>query len=379
MPNTEQQAGLEDPLGLTSATAAVEELRAGFEAFREEKSAETRKLAERLEQIETRLNRPGIQTASRDDKGDLEMRAFAKFARYGREALSAEEQRTLSTDPSPGTAGATLVPEQFLNELVRNLVEYSPMRQVARVQQVSGSPIKLPRRTAALQAAWVAEGSQSSSSEPTYGQHSVDVHEARVFVDVSNQLLEDSAFDLASELARDFAEEFGRLEGAAFVGGSGNGQPEGFLTSSEFETEEASGAAISADDLIDLYHAVPSIFAGRGTWLMNRATMGAVRKLQSDVGTYLWADSIAPGNPPTLLGRPVVEMPDMPDVDAEAVPIAFGDWNAGYRIFDRIGLSVLRDPYSRGDYSEVRFLARRRVGGLLVNPDAVRGLAMPEA
>lgn len=377
MPNTEQQAGLEDPLGLTSATAAVEELRAGFEAFREEKSAETRKLAERLEQIETRLNRPGIQTASRDDKGDLEMRAFAKFARYGREALSAEEQRTLSTDPSPGTAGATLVPEQFLNELVRNLVEYSPMRQVARVQQVAGSPIKLPRRTAALQAAWVAEGSQSSSSEPTYGQHSVDVHEARVFVDVSNQLLEDSAFDLASELARDFAEEFGRLEGAAFVSGNGTTAPEGFLTSSEFETEEASGAAISADDLIDLFHAVPSTFASRGTWLMNRATMGAVRKLQSDVGTYLWADSIAPGNPATILGRPVVEMPDMPDVDAEAVPIAFGDWSAGYRIFDRIGLSVLRDPYSRGDYSEVRFLARRRVGGLLVNPDAVRGLAMP--
>lgn len=377
MPNTEQQAGLEDPLGLTSATAAVEELRAGFEAFREEKSAETRKLAERLEQIETRLNRPGIQTASRDDKGDLEMRAFAKFARYGREALSAEEQRTLSTDPSPGTAGATLVPEQFLNELVRNLVEYSPMRQVARVQQVSGSPIKLPRRTAALQAAWVAEGSQSSSSEPTYGQHSVDVHEARVFVDVSNQLLEDSAFDLASELARDFAEEFGRLEGAAFVSGNGTTAPEGFLTSSEFETEEASGAAISADDLIDLFHAVPSTFASRGTWLMNRATMGAVRKLQSDVGTYLWADSIAPGNPATILGRPVVEMPDMPDVDAEAVPIAFGDWNAGYRIFDRIGLSVLRDPYSRGDYSEVRFLARRRVGGLLVNAEAVKGLAMP--
>lgn len=377
MPNTEQQAGLEDPLGLTSATAAVEELRAGFEAFREEKSAETRKLAERLEQIETRLNRPGIQTASRDDKGDLEMRAFAKFARYGREALSAEEQRTLSTDPSPGTAGATLVPEQFLNELVRNLVEYSPMRQVARVQQVAGSPIKLPRRTAALQAAWVAEGSQSSSSEPTYGQHSVDVHEARVFVDVSNQLLEDSAFDLASELARDFAEEFGRLEGAAFVSGNGTTAPEGFLTSSEFETEEASGAAISADDLIDLFHAVPSTFASRGTWLMNRATMGAVRKLQSDVGTYLWADSIAPGNPATILGRPVVEMPDMPDVDAEAVPIAFGDWNAGYRIFDRIGLSVLRDPYSRGDYSEVRFLARRRVGGLLVNAEAVKGLAMP--
>lgn len=374
--NIETRAEQNDDLGLTSATAVVEELRSSVDTFRTEHEQRQQQLAERLDQIETRLNRPAIQTRdNRHDEGDLEMRAFENFARYGREALSADEQRALTTDGA--NAGATLVPEQFLNELVKNLVEFSPMRQVARVQPVSGSPVKLPRRTAALQAAWVAEGDQSTGSQPTYGQHSIDVHEARVHVDVSNQLLEDSAFNLAAELAQDFAEEFGRLEGAAFVAGTGSGQPEGFLTSSDFQTMDASGAAITADDLIDLYHSVPSIFAGRGSWLMNRATMGAIRKLKDGEGRYVWQDSLAAGNPATVLGRPVIEMPDLPDVAAEAVPLAFGDWNAGYRIFDRVGLSVLRDPYSRGSYGEVRFLARRRVGGLLVNAEAVTGLAMP--
>src|SRR5690554_821102 len=243
---------IDDSLGLTSATAAVEELRTAVERHRQEQDErlqqELRSMSERLEAIEVRANRPGATTENRSDETPLEMRAFVNFARHGREALSADEQRALATDGA--TAGATLVPEQFLAELVRNLVEYSPMRQVARVQQVAGSPIKLPRRTAALQAAWVDEGDQASASQPTYGQHSIDAHEARVFVDVSNQLLEDSAFDLASELAQDFAEEFGRLEGAAFVGGSGDGQPEGFLTSTAFTTAEAAGAAITADDLI---------------------------------------------------------------------------------------------------------------------------------
>jgi len=132
-----------------------------------------------------------------------------------------------------------------------------------------------------------------------------------------------------------------------------------------------------ADDLIDLYHAVPSAYARRGAWGMNRATMAEVRKLKtSGTGVYLWADSLTPGNPPTLLGRPVVEFPDLPDLSQSpvGVPIVFGDWATGYRIFDRVGLSVLRDPFSRSTNSEVRFLARRRVGGKLVQPEALRGL-----
>jgi len=280
--------------------------------------------------------------------------------------------RTLQVGAATG--GETLVPEQFMREIVRNLVEFSPMRQVARISQATSSTVKLPRRTAGLSAGWVAEGDANTASDPTYGAHDITIFEARVHTDISNQLLEDAAFDMGAELARDFAEEFGRLEGAAFVNGNGTSQPEGLLTSSDFATDSATGTL--EDDIVDLFHAVPSVFAQRGAWGMSRATMSAVRKLKSSNGEFLWAESLTPGNPPTLLGRPVVEFPDLPDIGASGtiVPIVFGDWQTAYRIFDRVGLSVLRDPFSRSANSEVRFLARRRVGGKLVQAEAIRGL-----
>jgi HK97 family phage major capsid protein len=275
---------------------------------------------------------------------------------------------------SPPTDGYQLVPEVFSREMIRNLVEISPMRRVARVQQVAGGPVLIPKRTANLTAAWVAETVLHDVSEPSYDQQSVGIFEARVTVEVTNQLLEDSAFDLSAELARDFAEEFGRLEGAAFVSGNGTTEPEGFLTSSLFEE---SGTAITTDSIIDLLYSVPERFASRGTWLMHRAIIGQVRKLRSAVdGPFVWADTVQPGQPPTLLGRPVLEMPGLASAAAspDAVVAAFGDWSAAYRIFDRIGLEILRDPYTKARYSIVCFHARKRVGGALVRGDAVKGL-----
>jgi HK97 family phage major capsid protein len=275
----------------------------------------------------------------------------------------------------PDSTGYQLVPETFLRELIRNLVLISPMRQVARTQTVSGGPVLVPKRTGTLTGKWVAETAQHDVSQPTYEQQQVGIFEARVTVEVSNQLLEDSAFDLAQELARDLAEEFGRLEGEAFVSGDGAVEPEGFLTSDDFTS---SGSAVTADALIDLYHSVPSVYASSGTWLMNRSTMGAVRKLKvaGSVNPYLWTDSIAPGNPSTILGRPVVEMPGLADPGASptVTVVAFGDWNAGFRIFDRTGLEVLRDPFTLARNSLVAFHARRRVGSALIRGDAVAGL-----
>ena len=116
-----------------------------------------------------------------------------------------------------------------------------------------------------------------------------------------------------------------------------------------------------------------------GTWLMNRANMGNARKLKATgTGNYLWTESIAPGNPPTILGRPVVEIPDLTTRGSPAAEtvIAFGDWNSAFRIFDRVGLEVLRDPYTLAKRSIVCFHARKRVGSALVNAEAVRGLTI---
>jgi HK97 family phage major capsid protein/HK97 family phage prohead protease len=327
----------------------------------EAKAATIDKLTAQLDQVQTRLARPSARVETKNDQQQLEQKAFLNWCRKGTEALDDLEKKILSTIAgSPSLGGWNLVPQTFLQELMRNLVEFTPMRQVARVQQVGGNPVLLPKRTHNLTAAWVAEEAQHSLSEPGYEQQSISIFEARVSVEVTNQLLEDSAFDLSAELSRDFAEEFARLENVAFQTGNGTSEPHGFRMSGDFTTV---GDTISADSIIDLFYSVPSVYAARGTWLMPRTVMGDVRKLRSAVdGPYIWADSLVPGQPASLLGRPVVEAPDLTAAGSPSpATVAFGDWSRAYRIFDRIGLEVLRDPYTRARNSIVVFHARRRV------------------
>jgi HK97 family phage major capsid protein len=342
-------------------------------------------VAARLDRIETRLARPSARIEVREDQDELERRAFTAFLRLGMDRLSDHDRRVMADiekkvltaggGGSPELGGANLVPQTFLNEIIRVLILTNPMRQVARVQQVSGTPVLIPKRTTNLAASWVAETAQHGVDEPTYVQVSIDVHTARVSVEISNQLLEDSAFNLQAELAQDIGIEFARLEGLAFVKGTGTGQPKGFLTDSNFSVTSIS-ADVTADQLIDLYHSVPSVYANAGTWLMQRATMGVVRKLKSSTGNYLWVDALSPGNPPTLLGRPVLEMPDLFRAGSPAgTAVAFGDWNAAYRIVDRVGLSIERDPFTRARNDITVFHCRKRTGGALVNFEAVRGVA----
>lgn len=326
------------------------------------------------ERIETRLNRPGVAVETKAAGQQIETKAFGNFLRHGREALPPDEVKALvvSTD----TAGGYLAPEPFTAELLRNLVLFSPIRQAARVSQTAQGSVILPRRTRNLTASWVGEVETRSATEPSYGQLELPVHELACYVDVSNRLLEDSAFDMATELARDFAEEFGRCEGAAFVAGDGVKKPVGLLGAGI--TTIASGAAAGlpttnpGDVLFDLFYSLPGAYAANAAWGMNRTTLGVVRKLKDTSGAYLLADPLAAGQPATILGRPVIEMPDLPDIEAGATPICFGDFASGFRIFDRVQLAVLRDPYSIQVQGLVRFHARRRVAAGVVLPDAFR-------
>ncbi|WP_440408692.1 phage major capsid protein [Neorhizobium petrolearium] len=365
-----------DPLA--AATAAVEELRTAAEQHRtqldQRVTTETRALAERIAAMETRLNRPGNQQEQRNEPA-IEQRAFNSFARYGVERMEAEEVRALTV--STDTAGGYLAPEQFINELDRNLVEFSPIRDVARVTPVSAGELLLPKRTGTMSATWGGETAPATSTQPVYDQQKVSIFELKCYVDVSNTLLEDAAFDLDNELAYDFAEEFGRAEGAAFINGDGTGKPKGLLETTGIEIiDNGAGLSLTADIMIDVYHALPTAYARRATWAMNRRTIGAVRKLKNVGGDYLWQDALSAGNPPTILGRPVVEMPDMDDLPDEAgegmFPIVFGDFQSGFRIFDRKNLSVLRDPYSQQVNGLVRFHARRRVGGAVTKTEAFK-------
>lgn len=333
------------------------------------KAAEQR--ADRLEARGARLNLGGGDQPA----NALETRAFGTFIRRGREAMGAEEIRSLRV--SDDTAGGFLAPDQFQAELLRNLVQFSPVRSAARVATTSAGAVLLPKRTGGMTAQWVGETGSRPETNVTFGQNRYPVAELAAYIDVSNAMLEDSAFDVAAELAFEFAEEFGKAEGTAFVNGAGPLQPAGFMQDAGVNfTVSGHASQVTADGLIQLFHDLPSAYRANGVWMMNSTTLGIVRKLKDGTsGQYLLlTQGIANAPATTLLGRPVVEAPDMPDIGAGNFPIAFGDFRQGYRVFDRVNLSILRDPYSQATNGMTRFHGRRRVAGGVAKAEALRKL-----
>jgi HK97 family phage major capsid protein len=359
-----------DPAALV--TKALDDLRSSVDgrlSAIETKSGDAAKLVDRLDKLEAKLNRPGAAAAGTEN--DIERKAFVSFARRGIEHMEDVERKalTVATDASAGY----LAPEQFGAEILKKLVEFSPIRQYARVVTIGAAEIKYPRRTSGTTAYWTGETADRTTSQPGYEQVPIAPHELATFTDVSNALLEDNAYNLEAELAADFAENFGKAEGTAFVSGDGSGKPKGIMSATgiaEMVTGTASAFPTTnpADVIITMFHKLPSAHAQRAVWLMNRNTLSTVRKWKDGNGRYMVIDPISEGAPVTLLGRPIVEAIDMDDIGANAYPVLFGDLQ-GYRIVDRVGLSILRDPYTLATKGQVRFHARKRVGAELTHPD----------
>ena len=323
--------------------------------------------------IKAKLNRPTAANnnhpAAQNDND--ERKAFVSYLRRGVERIAPEEVKALTV--SADANGGYLAPEEFGNELIKLLNEYSPIRSYARVISISAPEIKYPRRLSGTAATWVGETDDRTESGMTFEQVTLTPFELATFTDVSNQLLEDNAYGLEGELLADYAESFGRTEGLAFVKGTGIGQPKGVMTATGLK-EVKTGLAANfpttnpADVLIGMYHELATSHAANGVWLMNRKTLGTIRQWKDSTGRYLVLDPISAGGVMTLLGRPIVEMPDMDDIGAGKFPILFGDMS-GYRIIDRVGLSTLRDPYTLAGKGQVRFHARKRVGADVTHPD----------
>lgn len=357
-----------EPDPIAAATTAVEEMRAAATEFQTRQTTELRGLTDRLAALETRFNRP--TGGNQPTEPATETRAFLNFVRRGVERMDADEVRalTVATDASAGY----LAPEAYGNEIIKALVQFSPIRQYARVVSISAQAVKYPRRLTGPAAAWTEESATSSESTPTYEQITLTPYELRTYIDISQALLEDNAYGLEGELAADLAEAFGVTEGAAFVTGDGDGKPTGLLSATGL-IEVTTGAAETlgtspADTIIGMYHSLPNTHAQNAVWLMNRTTLGTLRKVKDSDGRYLLVDPVAASAPMTLLGRPIVEAVDMPNIAAGAYPILFGDLS-GYRIVDRVSFTMLRDPYTVATKGQVRLHARRRVGGDITHRD----------
>jgi len=330
----------------------------------------------KLNDIETMLKRPA--NAMEAKEVDLSLKAWDSFMRKGQDNMAPEEVKALTVGTA-ATAG-NLAPAEYVNELIKVISEISPVRSVARVRQTSNKEIEVPSKTATFAAAWTAEGgSRTETTGYTTSLNTIPTHELYALVDISGALLEDSVFDLEAEMNTEFAEQFAKAEGAAFLTGNGTNKPTGILDGTTVaSTTAAAAAAIATDDLMDLVHGLQSEYARNAAFMLNRTTLGEIRKLKDTAGQYIFQTGFSgqSGLPNTILGHAYVEAVDMADIAAAAKPVVFGDYRRGYMIVDRVALSVLRDPYSQASTGNVRYIARRRVGGEVVLAEAMRALTM---
>jgi HK97 family phage major capsid protein len=332
------------------------------------------KLDERIKALETKANRPGAADDVTDKEAEAaEKKAFGTYLRLGN-ATPAEELKTLIV--SSDTQGGYLAPKEMATEFIRDLALVSPVRSVASVRTTSAPSVSYPKRTAITNAKWKGETQTSEASEPAFGQAEIPIREVNTYVDVSNQLLADSGGEAEAEVRLALSDDFGQKEGAAFVNGDGVLQPEGFMTNGSIGyVANVNTTTLQADAIMKLMYAMPTQYRNAGTWGMNATTLGLLRLLKDGQNNYLWQPSFQAGQPESILGRPVVELPDMPDVGSGNFPIIFGDFS-GYRIVDRIALSILVNPYLLATNGITRIHATRRVGAGVLQAAKFKKLKM---
>ena len=360
-----------------AANRAAEEAK-----WKAERAEEERKFEARLNRAALALGGPLGEDKSRNSV--IERKAYDKFLRKGVDSLNEDEVKVLTV--ANDTTGGYLAPPTYIAEIIKAAVLYSPMRSLVTVRQIGTGEYQQPKRTQTSAATRVGEtASRSESQNMAWGLIKIPAPEMYVEARISMQNLEDSAFNLEQELSDDFAEQFGVKEGYEVINGNGVNACLGILdanaagpstpiayTASGSSATIAGASGVQADGLVNLYHAVKTVYAARGSWALNRASLGKVRLLKDTTGQYLWQPGLATMAPPTILGSPYTECPDMPDEGANAFPIAFGDWKRAYVLVERIEMSIMRDPYTLAGSGQVKFTARRRVGGQVVLGEALR-------
>lgn len=329
-------------------------------------------LTSRLDKFEAKANRP---VPANDNAEPTEQRkAFGTYLRLGNGA-PVEEIKALTV--ANDEQGGYLAPEEVSQEFIRDLTEFSPVRNYASVRSISSPSVKYPKRTGITNAQWEGEGEDSEESTVTFGQLEVPARKLMTFVDISNELLADSGGSAEREVRMALAEDFGQKEALGFVSGTGTKEPEGFMANADIgHTVNGHATNLNTDKMIDLLYALPAAYrnASGAAWAMNGTTLATVRKLKNaTTGEYIWQPSIQAGQPETILGKPVIEMVDMPDVGDGEFPIIFGDWSA-YRIVDRLALSILVNPYLLASKGVTRIHATRRVGGKVLQAARFRKL-----
>ena len=274
--------------------------------------------------------------------------------------------------------GGYLVPDEFENTLVQSLGKKRIVREHAYVFQTNSGSHKIPVVTNKGTASWIDEEGAIPEGDDTFGQQTIGAHKVGTIIKVSEELLNDSAFDLENYFASEFARRIGNKEEDAFFNGDGVGKPLGVLADkggAEIGVTAASGTAITAEEIISLFYSLEAPYRENAIWVFNDSTMAAIRKLKGNDGQFLWQKALHEGDHETLLGKPVFTSPFMPEIAAGSKPVLFGDFNF-YWIGDRQGVTFKRLNERYADTGQIGFLATKRVDAKLVLTEAIKALQM---
>lgn len=344
------------------------------------------KRLERQEQIDAEMRKPTSQpilgTPATPDNQTKTGTASAEYTAAfwnnirNRNWIDVRNDLQVGTD----TEGGFLVPDEFEKKLISALEEENVFRPLATKIQTSSGDRKIPVITQKGEATWMEEEEAYTLSDDAFGQIALSAYKVGTAIKISEELLNDSVFDLPSYIAKEFARRIGTKEEEAFLIGDGKGKPTGIFAATGGAENGATttGAAITFDDVIELFYSLKSPYRKKAVWVLNEQTVKALRKIKDNTGNFIWQPSVSAGLPDTILNRPYVTSVYAPTIAAGAKVIAFGDYSY-YWVADRQGRSLKRLNELFAMNGQVGFLASQRVDGKLILPEAVKTLTIKKA
>ena len=340
---------------------------------------------ERLEAMDAELSRPltspltekPAAVAKTDEKtGRASDEYSAAFWNQTRRKDSVTPEMKNALQEGVDSEGGYLVPDEFEHTLVQALEQENIVREHAHVFTTSSGNHKIPVVTSKGTASWIDEEGAIPESDDVFGQQMIGAHKVGTLIKVSEELLNDSAFDLEGYFASEFARRIGNKEEDAFFNGDGAGKPLGILAATggaQVGVTAASATAVTADEIIDLFYSLEAPYRKNAIWVLNDASIAAIRKLKDNNGQYLWQPALHEGTYDTLLGKRIFTSPFVPEMKSGQKSVIFGDLSF-YWIGDRQGITFKRLNERYADTGQIGFIATKRLDGKLILPEAVKVL-----
>lgn len=355
------------------------------------------KAQDRLDELETQGRRRDFTSNREEDEVSEERKTWRRWLngrpvsqeKYNEHLYPGEETKDLSIGSGAGNQSDALAPVEYVEEIIKDAVDISPFRQVARILSTDRKQVEIPKLQGRPSAAFVSEGGTRSNDTTTdFGEDNadmltIDTHEFYVQIPVTRQMLEDAVFDVEAEVRDLVSTEMARLQGNKFLQGSGTGEPQGLVTWSSFNTTTTADTAtdgigaIVADEVKELPTFLKQTYRQNGQWGVTREALRHVRTLKDANNDYLFQPGLSAEIPDTIVGFPYVEMEDLvssANAGDSDVPLVFGDYERGYIVVDRLQMEVIRDPFSQKESGKVDLHFRGRVGGQPSLAEATRGI-----